>query len=104
MGDWYQHGISIDSVPVDDRAVQYGDGVFETIAIRDAAARFWELHVARLALACEKTGLDMPAPNILLRDLENALARTAVNTGHCTAKIIISSGGENVRASIIVTE
>lgn len=93
MGDWYQHGIRIDNVPIDDRAVQYGDGVFETIAVRDACPRFWELHVARLSLACDKVGLTMPAPNILLRDLENALARTATNTGFCTAKIVISCGG-----------
>lgn len=93
MGDWYQHGIRIDSVPVDDRAAQYGDGVFETIAVRDASPRFWNLHVTRLTLACDKLGLTMPAPNILLRDLENALARTTVNTGFCTAKLIISCGG-----------
>lgn len=93
MGDWYQHGIRIDSVPVDDRAAQYGDGVFETIAVRDAAPRFWELHVRRLALDCEKVGLVMPPPSILLRDLENALARTTVNTGFCIAKLVISCGG-----------
>lgn len=93
MGDWYQHGIRIDSVPVDDRALQYGDGVFETIAVRDARPRFWDLHVARLALACDKVGLTMPAPNILLRDLENALARTTANTAFCIAKLVVSSGG-----------
>lgn len=94
MGDWYQHGIRIDSVAVDDRAVQYGDGVFETIAIRDAGPRFWDLHVERLAHACDKIGLPMPAPNHLLRDLENALARTTVNTGHCVAKLIVSCAGD----------
>lgn len=94
MGDWYQHGIRIDNVPVDDRALQYGDGVFETIAVRDASPRFWSLHIARLALACGKVGLTMPAPNILRRDLDNALARTTVNTGYCTAKLIISCGGD----------
>lgn len=93
MGDWYQHGIRIGSVPIDDRAAQYGDGVFETIAIRDAGPRFWGLHLERLAHACDNVGLPMPAPNILLRDLENALARTTVNTGHCTAKLVLSCGG-----------
>ncbi len=94
MGDWYQHGIRIDSVPVDDRAVQYGDGVFETIAVRDATPRYWALHVDRLTRACNTVGLTMPAPNILLRDLENALARTTVNTGYCTAKLTITCGGD----------
>ena len=93
MNDWYRHGIRIDSVPVDDRALQYSDGVFETIAVRDGSPRFWELHVSRLTRACEAVGLAMPAPNILLRDLENALARTSVNTGFCTAKIVVSCGG-----------
>lgn len=94
MGDWYQHGIRIGNVPVDDRATQYGDGVFETIAVRDAEPRFWDLHVARLALDCEKIGLAMPPPSILLRDLENALARTTIHTGFCAAKIVISCGGD----------
>lgn len=94
MGDWYQHGIRIGNVPVDDRALQYGDGVFETIAVRDAIPRLWSLHMARLALACGRVGLAMPAPNILRRDLDNALARTTVNTGFCTAKLIISCGGD----------
>ena len=92
-GDWYQHGIRIDSIPVDDRAVQYGDGVFETIAVRDASPRCWSLHMTRLQLACDRLGLTMPVRNILRRDLDNALARTAVNTAFCAAKLVISAGG-----------
>ena len=59
MGDWYQHGIRIEAIPVDDRAFQYGDGVFETVAVRDASPRFWDLHMQRLASACAR--LRVPA-------------------------------------------
>ena len=93
MGDWFQHGIRIDSVPVDDRAFQYGDGVFETIAVRDASPRFWESHVVRLALACDKVGLAMPAPNILLRDLENCVINGV-------APAADPQGGSSIRRSM----
>ena len=35
------------TLPVDDRGLQYGDGLFETILIRRSGARFLELHLAR---------------------------------------------------------
>lgn len=92
MNDWYQHGVKVESIAIDDRAVQYGDGVFETIAVRDGRPRFWELHMQRLRHACKHLELTMPAENILERDLESALARTSINTNFCTAKIIITAG------------
>lgn len=93
MGDWYKHGVNIDSIAVDDRALQYGDGVFETLAVRDSHPRFWDSHIRRLGDACSRLGLSMPAVNILRRDLDRALAKTTVNTTFCTAKLIISAGG-----------
>lgn len=92
MTNWYRHGLPLDTIAVDDRAVQYGDGVFETIAIRDGRPRLWELHMRRLALGCERLSLPMPAESLLERDLERALARTATNTTFCTAKIVLTAG------------
>lgn len=92
MNDWYCNGAKIESIPINDRAVQYGDGVFETIAIRDGSPRFWDLHMQRLRHACEQLALAMPAESLLERDLDSALARTSTNTSFCTAKLIISAG------------
>lgn len=92
MSNWYRHGVKIESISISDRAVQYGDGVFETIAIRDSRPRFWDLHMQRLRHACTRMRLTMPADNILERDLETALARTSINTSFCTVKIILSAG------------
>ena len=36
------------TVPADDRGLQYGDGLFETILVRAGSARFLEAHLARL--------------------------------------------------------
>lgn len=93
MSDWFRHGRKIDSIPVDDRAVQYGDGVFETIAIRDGVPRLWDLHMERLRRGCDGLSLTMPAENLLERDLDKALSRTTVNTAYCTAKVILTAGG-----------
>ncbi|MDX1517409.1 MAG: aminodeoxychorismate lyase [Woeseiaceae bacterium] len=60
--------------------------------MRDSRPRFWSLHHRRLQAGGSRLGLTIPAENILLRDLEQALARTAVNTGFCTVKIIVSAG------------
>ena len=36
-------------LPADDRGLQYGDGLFETMLVRAARARFLDAHLARLA-------------------------------------------------------
>ena len=43
-----------------DRGLQYGDGLFETLAIVEGQARHWPLHMQRLAKGCEHLGLPVP--------------------------------------------
>lgn len=47
-------------VPADDRGLNYGDGLFETIRIEHGRARHWSLHMARLRWGCERLGLPQP--------------------------------------------
>lgn len=35
-------------IPATDRGLQYGDGLFETMAVVDSSPRFWDRHMARL--------------------------------------------------------
>jgi 4-amino-4-deoxychorismate lyase len=92
MSEWYLHGARVDSVPVDDRSVQYGDGLFETVAIRDAQPRFWDLHLERLTTGCDRLGICAPKQRALRADLAAGLAATAIDTEWATAKIVVSSG------------
>lgn len=41
-----------------DRAVHFGDGLFETIACRHSRPRFLSLHLERLQLGCSRLGID----------------------------------------------
>ena len=54
MSRWYLRGKHVEQLDADDRAIQYGDGLFETIAIRDGQPRLWAYHVERLQTGCAK--------------------------------------------------
>ena len=92
MSHWFCNGQVVDSIAIDDRAAHYGDGVFETIAIRDNEPRFWQLHVARLKTGCARLGIDCPNENILREQLDTALAQAPLETDFATAKIVVSAG------------
>lgn len=92
MSHWFQNGRPIEAISIDDRSVQYGDGVFETIAIRDGRPRLWDLHVQRLQAGCDRIGIDVPAANLLYHDLLTALSRTTTDTRYATAKILVTAG------------
>lgn len=75
-------------VPADDRGLQYGDGLFETLAVRDGVCEFWDRHMQRLREGCER--LRIPPPSSELLQAEAAqLAGTAESA---VLKIIVTRG------------
>lgn len=71
MSDWFLNGEPCDEIEIDSRGLQYGDGLFETIAIRDEKPRLWSLHTDRLAQGCGRLGLDMPNTAALRQLIES---------------------------------
>jgi 4-amino-4-deoxychorismate lyase len=49
-------------LPPTDRGLQYGDGLFETIAVRNGLPLLWERHLARLQRGSERLMLPPPDP------------------------------------------
>ena len=92
MSRWLCNGVPADAVSIDERAFQYGDGLFETIAVRDDQPRFWDMHMDRLARGCDRLGLTMPRRKVLRRWLDDAIAASEQDTAFCTAKLILTSG------------
>ena len=74
-----------DRISVSDRGLQYGDGVFETLAMVQGQPRFWQSHMDRLADACERLQFPVPAQSLLLREVHT------VSAGHrnCVVKIML---------------
>lgn len=56
------NGRKQDTVPASDRGLQYGDGLFETIAVVAGQPCLWQRHVQRLLSGCER--LSIPAPDV----------------------------------------
>lgn len=91
MSEWYEVNRRMQSIEPSDRGFQYGDGLFETIAIRHGKPRQWGYHMDRLNAGCQRLGLRIPTAS-LEPDLEAALAQTEHDTTFCIAKIIVTAG------------
>lgn len=54
------NGVERDCLSLDDRGLRYGDGLFETVAIRGGRLQYWEKHWARLRRGAERLALSVP--------------------------------------------
>ena len=92
MTEWFRDGRAGNTVSADDRGVHYGDGLFETIAIRDGAPRLWNYHVERLQSGAAGLGLAVPAAATLRVSLQAALDQAQADRNRCVAKILFTAG------------
>jgi len=84
------NGIQAEYLPVDDRGLQYGDGLFETIACVDSKLQFWEQHLQRMATDAEKLGISFPGEQYFLSDINNLLE--SIQAKSCVIKLILTRG------------
>ena len=77
-----------DRVSVLDRGLQYGDGLFETMAVLQGTPRFWQGHVDRLAAGCERLGLPTTPQAVLLREVQTVSA----GQRRCVVKVMVTRG------------
>jgi len=75
-----------------DRALHYGDGLFETIAVRAGRLRFEALHQARLTEGCRRLGVPLDHTGVW----QQAQALAAQH-GACTLKLLVSRGSAMAR-------
>ena len=89
------NGQAEDCIKVQDRGFQYGDGLFETIAIINGVAPMWECHMQRLQKSCERLQLDFPGNELLLQEVQKLTDKQ----NKCVIKIIVTrgSGGRGYR-------
>lgn len=48
------------TLPIDDRGLAYGDGLFETVLVRDGQPLLWDYHMARLERGIDRLALPRP--------------------------------------------
>jgi 4-amino-4-deoxychorismate lyase len=70
-----------------DRGVQYGDGVFETFAVKDGRARFFDWHFERLADGARRLALPVPDARVLQDEIAETWPR-----GRGVVKLVLTRG------------
>ncbi len=62
------NGRSDATLDVEDRGLAYGDGLFETVAVRGGQPRLWDYHMDRLIEGARRLGLPEPPLRTLLEE------------------------------------
>jgi 4-amino-4-deoxychorismate lyase len=62
------NGESVTHLSTADRGLQYGDGLFETIAVVDGSPSLWQQHIDRLQRGCERLGIPYPEEELLRQE------------------------------------
>jgi len=86
------NGQCSDSIAVLDRGLQYGDGVFETIAFIHGKAPLWDRHMARLSAGCRALALPRQNADRLAHEARQLLHSDGALSGRHVVKIIITRG------------
>ena len=82
------NGSEQETVPLADRGLQYGDGLFETIAVCAGKPLLWDPHMQRLSDACRRLFIPMPDRDLL----RSEVAQLTHNEQRAVAKIIVTRG------------
>ncbi len=93
LGSWID-GVRGDAVPVDDRGLQYGDGLFETILVRAQRPRFLEAHLARLSQGLDRLGIPFEEFDALRAEISAAAAQAPALA---VLKVIVTRGSARRR-------
>jgi 4-amino-4-deoxychorismate lyase len=86
-------------IPVSDRGLLYGDGIFETIAIREGRPQHWQRHMNRLQAGCTRLGIQPFESTLLQAEADSIIKGT--DTGVLKLIVTRGSGGRGYRAAEI---
>lgn len=89
---WFADGREVSSVDVADRSWQYGDGLFETIAVRRGEARLLDWHIERLQTGCRRLGIGPVPGKRLYGVVAGALQQQPSRRDSATLKLVITAG------------
>ena len=82
------NGVESDQLSSLDRGLNYGDGIFETIAVKQGDLRYWGDHLQRLQLGCEVLNLPDLDASLLKKEINQLIASDSA----CVIKVIITRG------------
>ena len=85
-------------LPLSDRGLQLGDGLFETVLVRDGTPQLFNEHLARWHSGAEQLGMATPPTQTQLEALiEEAVERVDLNRGDGALRLNWSRGSSPTR-------
>jgi len=82
------NGVASRALDVADRGLQFGDGLFETMALIGGRVRRLEMHLARLRRGCERLGIEYPGDDLLKAEI----AQLGTEIDGAVIKLIVTRG------------
>jgi 4-amino-4-deoxychorismate lyase len=82
------NGVEGAGISTDDRGLQYGDGLFETMGAANGKVLRLDLHLARLAEGCHRLGMPTPSSDVIAAEC----ARVLEGLGSAVVKLIVTRG------------
>ena len=89
------NGQAQEHIAVADRGLQYGDGLFETLAVCDSVPRLWDRHWRRLSAGCRRLGIEDVDPRTLWDDARRICA--GIERGVLKMIVTRGEGGRGYR-------
>lgn len=87
------NGAAQDSISVTDRGLQYGDGLFETMAVLNGEIPLWDKHWQRLTSGCIKLAISCPDKDQLEHEITTLCQHhDNINTERFVIKLIVTRG------------
>lgn len=84
------NGCQADALPLSDRAIQFGDGVFRTIQCQAGQLLFWARHYRKLSADCTALGIPPPQEAILRGEITQLASQMGWHDA--VFKIIVTRG------------
>jgi 4-amino-4-deoxychorismate lyase len=91
MTQTWINGLAADPTLSKDRGLQFGDGLFETIAVINGVPRLWERHFFRLQDGCERLGITCPDE----AELKASINDLEINQDKAVLKLIVTAGSSS---------
>ena len=91
MTQTWINGLAADPTFSKDRGLQFGDGIFETIAVINGVPRLWERHFFRLQDGCERLGITCPDE----AELKASINALEINQERAVLKLIVTAGSSS---------
>lgn len=82
------------ALPLGDRGFAYGDGLFETLRVRDGRPLLWPLHWQRLSRGCQRLGipLDEKLEDHIIPSLQRLSDALGWSERDYVAKLVVTRG------------